>query len=70
MKVTRETTLGELTQYPEAVKLMFGVGLHCAGCFAAQFETVEQGAKAHGMTDEQVDRLIEKLNEITQKKRK
>ena len=34
-------------------------GLFCGGCPMAQFETIESGAKAHGVD---VDKLIKELN--------
>jgi len=35
-------------------------GLHCYGCAAARFETIEQGAMAHGVDP---DKLIEAIND-------
>jgi len=35
----------------------------CIGCAMARLETIEQGAKAHGFSDEDVDELVKKLNE-------
>ncbi|MCK5594525.1 MAG: DUF1858 domain-containing protein, partial [Candidatus Aenigmarchaeota archaeon] len=40
-------------------------GLHCIGCFAASFETLEQGAAAHGMD---IKKLVEDLNAAVKKK--
>ena len=37
-------------------------GVHCVGCGAAYFETIEQGLAGHGRTDEEVDAVIAKLN--------
>jgi len=34
-------------------------GLFCGGCPMAQFETIENGAKAHGVD---VDELLKELN--------
>ena len=38
-------------------------GMGCFGCHVAQFETVEQGAMAHGID---VDALVDALNEIVE----
>ena len=35
-------------------------GMHCIGCPAAMFETLEQGAMAHGID---IKGLVEKINE-------
>jgi len=39
-------------------------GLHCVGCGAATWETLEAGMYGHGFSDEEIDRLIVRLNEI------
>src|SRR5271156_4444294 len=39
-------------------------GLHCVGCSASTWETIEAGMYGHGMTDEQIDGLLGKLNGI------
>lgn len=63
--VTRETNLGEVVrQWPETAKLMLEYGLHCAGCFANQFDTVEQGAAIHGMSNDELDEMIGRINEV------
>ncbi|MCK4927909.1 MAG: DUF1858 domain-containing protein, partial [Candidatus Aenigmarchaeota archaeon] len=41
-------------------------GLHCIGCFAAAFETLEQGAMAHGLD---IDKLLKDLNISLEKKK-
>ena len=37
-------------------------GFHCVGCMAASMETLEQGALVHGMTEDQIDKMVEDLN--------
>jgi hypothetical protein len=34
------------------------------GCPMAMEETVEQGCKAHGMSDKEIDELLKKVNKI------
>ena len=48
----------------EAARLLAEAGLHCAGCMMARGETLEQGCKAHGLNDEEVARLVERLNAL------
>jgi len=38
--------VGEL---PIAEEVLTEFGLHCAGCGVNKYETIEQGAKAHGL---------------------
>jgi len=66
-KITRQTTIQEIfDRYPDKAyhlaMIMADAGLHCVGCHASVFESLEQGMLAHGMTDEQIDPLIEQLN--------
>ena len=63
--VTRDMTLGEIiTEFPEAVEVMLKNGLHCVGCHVAAYETLEQGAKAHGMSDKDIEKMLEEMNDI------
>lgn len=51
-------------KYPEVVEVFAAFGLHCASCFASQFDTIEQGAKLHGMVDEEIDEMIEEAEKV------
>ena len=44
---------------PNAIAVFQKHGLGCIGCMAAHYETVEEGAKAHGLD---IDELIKDLN--------
>lgn len=44
------------------------IGLSCVGCSAASYETVESGLLSHGMDEEDIDKLINKLNQILDEK--
>lgn len=39
-------------------------GLHCIGCHAATWETLEAGMLSHGMTEEAIERLVKRLNAL------
>jgi iron-sulfur cluster assembly accessory protein len=39
-------------------------GLHCVGCHAAVWETLEGGMLTHGKTEEQIDELVRRLNAL------
>lgn len=43
-------------------------GLHCIGCHAATWETLEQGMYGHGKSDAEIDELVEKLNALLSEK--
>ena len=36
-------------QHPEIIEIFMQYGLGCVGCMAANFETIGQGATAHGL---------------------
>lgn len=62
--ISRQTKLIDLViKYPDAAQIVSSYGLHCIGCMAAQFETIEMGCGAHGMPDTMIDELIDELNE-------
>jgi hybrid cluster-associated redox disulfide protein len=63
MEITKENNIAELIQeHPKVTEIFLDHGLHCAGCMAAAFDTIDQGTKAHGMTDEETQALVEDLN--------
>ena len=64
VKITGKTKLGDIVEkYPKAADILVDkYQLHCIGCFAAAFETLEEGAKAHGMNKKKIDKLIQDLN--------
>lgn len=69
-KIDRKMNLGELVQlYPELVPVLLkDYGLHCAGCFAASFDTLEEGARVHGYGDEEIDKMVKRMNKLVKKK--
>jgi len=54
-----------MEDYPElAQALADEYGLHCVGCFAAGFDTLEAGAKIHGYDDDDIKEMVEYLNQL------
>lgn len=63
-KITKTMTLGDaVTKYPKSVKILTKYGLHCIGCHVATWETIEQGALAHGISSKEIDSMLKELNE-------
>ncbi len=67
--ISRDMTIEEIfKRFPgKSQKLaqeMTNAGLHCVGCSASTWETVEAGMYGHGFTDEEIDSLLGRLNEI------
>jgi hybrid cluster-associated redox disulfide protein len=65
-KITGKTKLGDIVEkYPRVAEILAGkYRLHCVGCFATAFETLEEGAMAHGMNKKEIDILLEEINRI------
>ena len=63
IKITKDMTIGDVVkQYPASIEVLQSAGVHCVGCHVSYSETLEQGFKGHGMSDEQVDEVIAKIN--------
>lgn len=66
MKITKSSKLSEIvSKHPETMGVFMKYGLHCIGCMAAQYETLEIGAKAHGID---IKKIVKDLNEAIKKK--
>lgn len=68
-KITKEMVISDiLGNWPEkSQKLaqeMTNCGLHCVGCGAATFETLEAGMLGHGMEESEIEALVRRLNEV------
>lgn len=62
MTVTKEMPIDQIVQqYPQTVRVFLSHGLFCIGCAAARFESLEQGALAHGID---VEALVKDLNAV------
>jgi hybrid cluster-associated redox disulfide protein len=65
IKVTKDMNLADvLFKYPDVSEVLLDYGLHCVGCFANSFDTIEAGAKIHGMSDEEVEEMVQRVNEV------
>lgn len=67
--VRRDMTIEEiLGSFPsKSQKLaqeITSAGLHCVGCQAATWETLEAGMLGHGFAEAEIDRLVNRLNAI------
>ncbi len=48
--ITEDMTLAEVLQrYPQTAVVFSRYGIHCVGCHIANWETLAQGARAHGV---------------------
>lgn len=62
-KITKKMPMSKILQENEnASEILFEAGMGCVGCSVAIQETLEEGCKAHGMNDKEINKLVEKLN--------
>jgi hybrid cluster-associated redox disulfide protein len=67
-EITRSISIGELVMnYPAAVEVLFSHGFHCIGCGLSAYETLEQGAAAHGYDDAMIDQIVLEIKEAAKK---
>lgn len=63
MKITKKTNINKIVQEkPEAVGILFDAGMMCIGCPMSVGESLEEGCKAHGMSDKEINDLVKELN--------
>ncbi len=63
--ITKDTKIMDVVEkYPDkSVAVFQSHGLGCIGCMLANFETLGEGAAAHGID---VDKLVEDLNKAVE----
>jgi iron-sulfur cluster assembly accessory protein len=72
-KITRDMTIDDVfkkfpSKSPKLAQEMTNTGLHCVGCSASTWETIEAGMYSHGMTDEAIADLLKRLNKVLDEK--
>ena len=69
--VTKDMIISDvLKQYPDAAVIMLEYGLHCVGCHANVFDTIEAGSKGHGLDDKTVDEMVAQINKFVNEVKK
>ena len=66
IEITKDMIIGDvIAAYPQTLPLFKKMGIHCIGCYASTFESIEEGVKKHGINP---DKACQKINKILQKK--
>ena len=64
-KITKDSNLAEVVyKHPESEEVLMDYGLHCVGCIASVYDTIEAGAKVHGLSDKDIEEMVERINEV------
>jgi len=53
-----------IKKYPAVAVVLTGYGLHCVNCVFSKIDTIEAGAKVHGMDNEMIKLMIKDINEV------
>lgn len=63
--ITKNMLLMEaITKYPDIAPILTGYGLHCVGCHFSNMDTIESGAKIHGLTEDVIEMMLKDVNAI------
>lgn len=63
--ITKDMNMADVIfKYPETAEVFTDYGLHCVGCFASSFDTLEMGAQVHQLSDEEIEEMVERANEV------
>lgn len=58
--ITAGMPIGEIiSKYPKTIEIFLKHGLHCIGCHLSNLESLEIGAKAHGID---LKKILKELN--------
>ena len=62
--ISRTSPIGDLVlNHPVAASVLLEHGFHCIGCGLAAYETIEEGAAAHGFDDAAIDALVQEIKD-------
>lgn len=63
----RMNVLEVIALHPDAAGILEAYGLHCHGCAFGSMDTLESGALSHGLTDTDIDNMVDDLRELLEK---
>lgn len=62
MIIKKETPIHKILEaYPQTARFFDDLNMSCGGCFAVNFDTIENGAMMHGM---EINALLAKLEKF------
>ena len=67
--ITKETPIKNLIdEHPDVSEILMEYGLHCVNCHFSEFDSLEDGALMHGLSDGDMDLMLRDVNAIIAKK--
>lgn len=64
-KISKDMTISDILCVDENIAaILMREGMHCITCGAAAGETLQEAGYVHGMDDETMDDLVERINDF------
>lgn len=64
-QITEQIIIGELVeQHPEVIDTLLNYGVHCIGCQANPYESLGDGFRGHGMSEEDIAQAVSSINKV------
>lgn len=61
VEITPDMIIGDvILAYPETLPVLKEMGIHCIGCYASTFESIQEGTSSHGLNPLKVCTLLNK----------
>ena len=65
MNITKQTPIKVLIENrPETAEILMAYGLQCINCHFSEFDTLEDGAKIHGLSEEDIKMIIKDVKKV------
>lgn len=60
-RITGDMVIADvINAFPQTIEVFVKLGIHCIGCYVANFESIEEGVSRHGQDPEKVVELLNK----------
>jgi iron-sulfur cluster assembly protein len=68
-KITKDMMIKEIfSKFPDKAEALAEVlanaGIRCFSCCASAWESLEEGLKSHGLSDQKINKILDDLNKI------
>jgi hypothetical protein len=61
IEITPDMIIGDVVlAFPETLPVLQNIGIHCIGCYAATFESIQEGVTKHGLDPKKVCKELNK----------
>lgn len=65
IEITKDMIIGDVVvAYPQTLPIFQKMGIHCVGCYASTFESIQEGVSKHGLDP---DKACKEINRVLRK---